>query len=86
MNLKRSDVERVVEIANLIEGKRYYIIGFCEKYPNNNRMGIRLAAGYGFVPIFQIGCYKDFPKDILDTCHRFGLEENIREDQTAYTL
>lgn len=86
VNLKRSDVEKKIETSTLLVGKRYYIIGYCEKYPHNNRMGIRLATEYEFVPIFEIGNYESFPKDILDSCHRFGIEENIRNDQMAYTL
>lgn len=86
INLKRTDVERVIDISDLIYGKRYYIIGFCEKYPKNERMGVRLATEYSFVPIFKIGDYRAFPKDILASCHRFSIEENIRDDQLAYTL
>lgn len=86
INLKRSDVEQVMDISELVFGKRYYIIGFCEKYPRNDRMGVRLATEYAFTPIFRLGNYNAFPKDILASCHRFSIEENIREDQLAYTL
>ena len=86
INLKRTDVESVINLNDLKQGKRYYIIGYCEKYPRNDRMGVRLAVENTFVPIFEIGDYKLFPKDALAICHRFGIEENIREDQTAYTL
>ena len=86
INLKRTDVEQVIDTSTLVFGKRYYIIGFCEKYRRNDRMGIRLATEYSFNPIFGIGNYKAFPKDILASCHRFSIEENIREDQLAYTL
>lgn len=77
INLFRPDVEKVLNIDNLVKYDRYYIIGYCKKYPHNDRMGVNLAMNLGFSPIMRVQEFKTLPKDIFEKCHRFSIEEYI---------
>lgn len=86
INLFRPDLERYISLDTLEFGKRYYIIGYCKKYPNSERMGVNLPKNVKYKPVFPICDFKRFPKDILAECHRFSIEEFIRNDQGKLTL
>ena len=86
VNLFRRDVESVISIETLNPGKRYYIIGYCKPYKNANRMGIQLAIGEGFCPIFGIKEFDKMPVDIVSRCHRFGIEEYLSVSQDYLKL
>ena len=74
INLLRRDVERCINIDELIEGHRYYIIGYCTVY-GDGRMGVKLAIDENFSPLFKMSEFEKIPRDILSTCHRFSIEE-----------
>ena len=59
------------------EYERYYIIGYCRKYPRNDRMGVNLAMDLGFSPLMRIQEFKRMQKDMFEKCHRFSIEEYI---------
>jgi len=77
INLYRPDVEKIVDINSLVEYERYYIIGYCRKYPRNDRMGVNLAMDLGFSPLMRVQEFKRMPKDMFEKCHRFSIEEYI---------
>ena len=77
INLYRPDVEKVIDITQFVPFERYYIIGFCRKYHNNDRMGIQLAMNMGFSPILRVQDFKNIPRSIFEKCHRFSIEEYI---------
>ena len=85
INLLRKDVERVLNIEDLVEGHRYYIIGYCSEY-GNGRMGVRLASNVSFLPLFKIDEFQKIPKDIISTCYRFSIEDYTRKDQKKIKL
>ena len=85
INLLRSDVEKCVDIHQLREGNRYYIIGYCSEY-GNGRMGVRLATNENFMPLFLMNEFQRIPKDIISTCHRFSIEEYTSKRQKKMKL
>ena len=77
INLYRPDVEKVIDITKFVPHERYYIIGFCKKYPNSDRMGIDLAMDLGSSPILRVQEFKKIPRSVFEKCHRFSIEEYI---------
>ncbi|MBQ7976616.1 MAG: hypothetical protein IJ300_13110 [Clostridia bacterium] len=77
VNLYRPDVEKIVDVNNLVKYERYYIIGYCRKYLRNDRMGVNLAMDLGFSPLMRIQEFKRIPKYMFQKCHRFSIEEYI---------
>lgn len=86
INLFRYDVERAIDIQSLKIGERYYIIGYCKPYRYAERMGVQLAVGEGFVPLFGIHEYEKMPPDITSRCHRFSIEEYLSVNQKRLKL
>lgn len=86
VNLYRPDVEKIMDINSLVKYERYYIIGYCRKYHNNDRMGVNLAMDLGFLPLMRIQEFKKMPKDIFEKCHRFSIEEYIAFGQKEIFL
>lgn len=77
INLYRPDVERFINLDSLIKFDRYYIIGYCKKYPHSDRMGVTLATDLGFSPLLRVQNFKKIPKYMFEKCHRFSIEEYI---------
>lgn len=75
INLYRPDVEKILDISGLVTYDRYYIIGYCKKYPSSDRMGVNLAMDLGLKPILRVQDFKNIPRDIFEKCHRFSIEE-----------
>ena len=86
INLFRPDVEKVFDINLLQQGKRYYIIGYCQPYKFDDRMGVKLAIDEDFCPIFGIDEYEKMPKNISSRCHRFELEDYLSKLQIELKL
>lgn len=86
INLYRPDVERVIDLSELIIGKRYYIIGYCKPYDGADRMGVQLVIDEEFCPIFGIDEYNKMPPDIMSKCHRFSIEEYLSAMQKELKL
>ena len=86
VNVYKKDIEKVISIESLIPGERYYIIGYSKPYRYVERMGIQLAIGEGFCPIFGIKEFKKMPVDIITKCHRFSIEEYLSAKQKVFKL
>ena len=81
INIFRRDLERAIDIQSLERNKKYYIIGFCEPYRNDDRMGVQLATGYNFCPIIEVGDIRKIPSDVFSVCHRFSIEKFLASKQ-----
>lgn len=79
INLLRTDVEKIYDIYSLIKKGTYFIIGRCVKYPNSNRMGVKLDMSIKPSPLIKKGSYTDLPDDIIAKCHRFDIMEFERK-------
>lgn len=86
INLYRPDVESVIDINTLTIGKRYYIVGYCEPYRYDDRMGVRLVINHKYSTIFGINEFEKMSKDLLSECHRFSIEEYLSKKQKALKL
>jgi len=86
INLFRPDVEKVLNIAELVKGQRYYIIGYCKPYLHADRMGINLAVNMGKNSVVRIDEFCRLPKDILNECHRFSIEDYLSIQQKQLKL
>lgn len=85
VNLLRKDVEKCIAIENLVEGNRYYIIGYCYEY-GEGRIGVRLATNESFEPLFRMCDHMKIPREILHTCHKFSIEEYTSRRQKRMKL
>ena len=86
INLFRKDVERAIDIHTLVKDRKYYIIGFCESYRNDDRMGVKLATEYSFCPILEAGDIKKVPSDVFSVCFRFSPEQYLASKQRHMLL
>ncbi len=86
INLYRPDVQKVIDLNFLVLGKRYYIIGYCEPYRFDDRMGVQLVTNREFIPIFGIDEFNKMPPDILSQCHRFSIEKYLSKMQKSLKL
>ena len=75
INLYRPDVEKVIDLDRLVKYDRYYIIGYCKKYPHEDRIGVNLAMDLGFSPLIRVQEFKKIPRELFGKCHRFSIEE-----------
>ncbi|MBU5336155.1 hypothetical protein [Intestinibacter bartlettii] len=87
INLYKPDVEKVYDIDKLEKNRKYYIIGFCEEYRTQDRIGIKLAIGFEFKPLIKASdLEQNILEDISSICYRFSIEEFLRESQKYLIL
>jgi len=86
INLYRPDVEKIIDVDGLKRKERYYIIGYCERYSNDNRMGVKLAMDLGFPPLLKISEFRTIQHDLFGLCHRFDPEEYMSFSQKEIYL
>ena len=85
INIRKNDLESVINLDSLVKGHRYYLIGHCREY-GNGRMGINLAKEVE-MPIFPMGdSYKYLSKDVLSVCHNFSVEEYYGKSHGHFRL
>ena len=80
INISRRDLESVIDLKQLVQGERYYIVGYCRPY-GNGRMGVNLYKENGITPIFGIHEFHEMSKDLISICHRFSIEDYMSRVQ-----
>ena len=78
VNLYRPEVESVIDINTLEYNHKYYIIAHCLPYRDSDRMGIRLATEYSFVPIVRAKNPDVIPEEAFEICQEFNADEYAR--------
>ena len=80
INILRTDVESVFDISLFEKNRKYYIIGSSYTY-GYNRMGIKLATGYKFIPIIKAIDFDKIPGYYFSECERISIDEFIKGDR-----
>lgn len=87
INIKRTTLEKYIDLSTLVADKKYYIIGYCRQYSKENeRMGVRLAENLQGPPILEIDDIRNIPKDTFEKCHLFSIEDYISTKQRHLSL
>lgn len=86
INLYRPHVEQCFDMSKFVKDKRYFIIGYCKKYPRCDRMGVQLALDYKPSPLFRVHDFYDMPQNIFEDCHRFEIDNFISSKQRHLKL
>lgn len=87
VNIKRTDLEKYIDLNSLVVNKKYYIIGYCRQYSDSNeRMGVRLAMNLKGSPLIAIDSLRSISKDTFEKCYLFGIDDYISAKQRHLSL
>lgn len=87
VNIKRTDLEKYIDLNSLVVNKKYYIIGYCRQYSDSNeRMGVRLAMNLKGSPLIAIDSLRNISKDTFEKCYLFGIDDYISAKQRHLSL
>ena len=68
LNLNINDVKEIVDLSELKYNRKYYMIGYAEKYNSNDRYGFKLNMKLNYPPLFICDKIRDLPREIYNMC------------------
>lgn len=68
LNININDVKKILNLSDLKYNRKYYMIGYVEKYNKINRYGFKLEMKLKYPPLFICDNICDLPSEIYKMC------------------